>query len=158
MMILDPYTDLQTFKDWWWEKRPFSVPGENILSHVADTHGIVLFRDGQYQVELFNVKPNSEIPSHNHPNVDSFEVFVGGDITFTCDDNTFTNLKLGDSIRILPSSQHGGKFGKRGGCFISVQAWLNNINPKFVGDDWGDQCGYNSYSESMKSKHVNINT
>jgi hypothetical protein len=143
------YNDLEQFKDWWLATRPFSPPEENVLSHVADTHGIVLFRHGPYQVELFNVKPFSEIPAHIHPNVDSYEVFVGGDIEFMCNDVWYPGGTFdGSSVRVKPSSYHGGRFGKRGGCFLSIQKWLNGVEPKFVGDDWDDKEHRGSYKES----------
>jgi quercetin dioxygenase-like cupin family protein len=146
------YTDLETFKDWWWNNRPFCVPQENILSHVADLKGIVLFRDGEYQVELFIMSPNSIISSHIHPNVDSFEVYIGGDITFECNGQPRINNKPGDSMRVLPSSYHGGYIGERGGCFLSIQRWLNNATPKFIGDDWDDHNCHKSYGETQPPK------
>lgn len=142
--------DLTEFKDWWLMHRPFIIPEKNMLSHVADTHGSVLYRDGQFQVELFNVRPNSTIPAHIHPNVDSFEVYVSGDIVFMRDGELVEQHVVGGSTRILPSCWHGGEFGERGGCFLSVQKWLNGVEPKFVGDDWDDAHKNNSYGDSKR--------
>ena len=144
------YDDLQQFRDWWLKQRPINTPQINALSHVAETHGVVLYRQDNYQVELFNVKPNSEIPPHIHPNVDSYEVFIGGDIDFMCDGEYHSLHAVGASIRVLPSSWHGGKFGERGGCFLSIQKWLNNVEPKFVGDDWVGKDNSVSYQDSRK--------
>lgn len=140
--------DLEDFKNWWLKLRPFNTPQTNILSHVADTYGVVLYRQKPYQVELFNVKPNSEIKLHIHPNVDSYEVFIGGDIDFVCDGVWQKVGPIGESIRVYPHAWHGGKFGKRGGCFLSIQKWLNNVDPKFVGDDWIAKDNSSSYGES----------
>jgi len=144
------FDDLENFKNWWISNRSINTPKENALSHVNDTHGVVLYRQDCYQVELFNVKPNSEIKPHIHPNVDSFEMFVGGDISFMCDDVWYDQDLIGATIRVPPSSYHGGKFGERGGCFISIQKWLNNKTPRFVGDDWVDKENNLSYRESNK--------
>lgn len=140
--------DLELFKEWWMKNRPFNTPETNALVHVGETHGVVLYRQDPYQVELFNVKPHSEIAAHIHPNVDSFEVYVGGDVEFMCDDVWYEQDSIGSSIRVLPSSWHGGKFGKRGGCFLSIQKWLNGEDPKFVGDDWVGKDDSKSYAES----------
>jgi quercetin dioxygenase-like cupin family protein len=140
--------ELEQFKEWWLDTRVINTPSLNSLVHIKDTHGVVLFRNGQYQVELFNVKPNSEIVPHIHPNVDSYEIFVSGDIEFMCNGEWFKQDVLGTSIRVLPLSWHGGKFGEKGGCFLSIQKWLNNVEPKFVGDDWDDKVGKQSYEES----------
>jgi quercetin dioxygenase-like cupin family protein len=142
------FDDLEAFMHWWWAIRPINTPSDNPLVHQKDTHGVVLFRQGPYQVELFNVKPNSEIVPHIHPNVDSFEIFVGGDIKFMCDGVVFEQTTLGDRIRVLPNSWHGGFFGERGGCFLSVQKWLNGVPASFVGNDWKDEAEKTSYKDS----------
>jgi hypothetical protein len=119
------------------------------LTHIKDTYGVVLYRQGPFQVELFNVKPNSEIVPHLHPNVDSFEVFLTGDIHFMCNGEWSYEQKLGESItRVKPDSWHGGLFGERGGCFLSVQHWLNGVPPTFVGNDWVDEDKRDSYAKS----------
>ena len=146
--------DLENFKNWWLETRPFNTPQTNVLSHVADTYGVVLYRKKPYQVELFNVKPNSEIPAHIHPNVDSYEVFICGDINFMRDGSWQEGKILGDTIRVYPHTWHGGKFGERGGCFLSIQKWLNDVEPKFVGDDWVAKDGGISYGDNMETKKV----
>jgi quercetin dioxygenase-like cupin family protein len=148
------FDDLEQFKLWWMAKRPINTPQLNALSHVAETHGVVLYRQKPYQVELFNVKPNSEIPQHIHPNVDSYEVYLSGDVSFFCIDKWHDQSVLGGSIRVKPNSYHGGKFGERGGCFFSIQKWLNDTEPKFVGDDWADKDSNLSYKESRENDGI----
>jgi len=142
--------DLTNFRDWWLANRPFNTPEKNVLSHVADTHGVVLFRQGSYQVELFNVKPNSIIPMHIHPNVDSYEVYVGGDVAFFCENEWHEPREIGRTIRVLPSAWHEAKFGERGGCFLSIQKWMNETEPKFIGNDWDGADKSLSYESSKK--------
>ena len=148
------FDDLTEFMNWWMNVRPINTPSQNALSHVAETHGVVLYRQGEYQVELFNVKPNSEIPAHIHPNVDSYEVFVGGDINFMCDEVWYKQEQIGAYIRVKPNSWHGGLFGERGGCFLSIQKWLNGVKPKFVGDDWSGKDDSQSYGESRANQKI----
>ena len=40
------------------------------------------------------------------------------------------------TIRVLPESKHDAKAGPKGGCFLSVQHWLNGVKPTSVGNDW----------------------
>jgi hypothetical protein len=141
-MLID---DLTGFKDWWLANRPLNTPSDS-LTFFRETHGIALYRQPPYQVEMFIVRPNSSIEPHIHPNVDSYEVYMGGDINFMCEGNWFGDNILGAEIRVLPSSWHGGKFGERGGCFLSVQKWLNGIDPKFVGNDWHDSDNHTTYA------------
>lgn len=142
------YDELDNFCNWWMANRFINTPQENTLIFQKDTHGVVLFRQDYYQVEMFLVKPNSEIVAHKHPNVDSFEIFVSGDINFMCDGVWYDQNVLGGRIRVKPNSWHGGHFGERGGCFLSVQKWLNGTIPTFVGNDWQDKENNNSYKES----------
>ena len=142
------YDDLAGFLEWWMNTRPINTPPENSLVYQKDTHGVVLYRQPPYQVELFIVQPNSEIVPHLHPNVDSFEVFVSGDINFMCDGVWFDHNIIGNQIRVNPTSWHGGLFGQRGGCFLSVQKWLNGVEPSFVGNDWQDRDNNAAYKDS----------
>lgn len=135
------FDDLAAFKEWWLSTRAINTPSDAKPDHYGTLLGVVLYRQEPYQVQLFIMPPNSRIEPHIHPNVDSYEVFVNGDIEFLVgEDCTPVYPKnLGDSIRIVPTEWHGGNFGERGGCFISVQKWLNGVPPTSVGDDWSDK-------------------
>jgi len=147
--------DLEEFKNWWLNNRIINTPKDNALNFVADTYGVVMYRYKEYQVEQFIVKPNSEIKPHTHPNVDSFEVFISGDINFMCDGNWSGPNVLGKTIRVKPNSYHGGLFGEQGGCFLSIQKWLNNTTPTFVGNDWQDRDSKTSYKDSAEQRIKN---
>lgn len=133
------FDDLTAFLQWWLATRPINTPVVSPTNFNGELSGVVLYRHNNYQVQLFIVQPNSTIEAHIHPNVDSYEVFVGGDINFMCDDTWYDQNVVGMHIRVKPSSWHGGKFGEKGGCFLSVQKWLNGVPPTSVGDDWHDK-------------------
>lgn len=135
------FDDLTAFLHWWLSTRPINTPHHSVLNYNGTLNGVVLYRQDCYQVQLFIVQPDSVIDPHTHPNVDSYEVHVGGDIEFMCDDVWYKHVNYGDFIRVKPSSWHGGKFGPAGGCFLSVQKWLNGVKPTTVGDDWSDEQG-----------------
>lgn len=136
---MEQFDELQAFLHWWMAVRPLNTPEEAPTNFSGELSGVVLFRQGQYQVQLFIVQPNSIIKPHIHPNVDSYEVYLGGDIIFTRDDVEFEQTEYGDTIRVKPTNWHGGKFGERGGSFLSVQKWLNGVKPTSVGEDWQDK-------------------
>jgi len=139
------FDDLEVFLYWWMNKKPINTPDESPTNFNGTLSGTVLYRQAPYQVQLFIVQPNSVIEPHIHPNVDSYEVFVGGDIIFTCDGvehkkpADYKQHALDMNLRVKPNSWHGGIFGERGGCFLSVQKWLNGVIPTSVGDDWRDK-------------------
>lgn len=135
------FDDLTAFLSWWMQVRPIAPPADTPTNQNGHLSGAVLYRQDCYQVQLFIVEPDSVIEPHIHPNVDSYEVFVSGDIEFMCDDVWYKQEQYGANIRVKPSSYHGGRFGARGGCFLSVQKWLNGVPPTSVGDDWHDKAG-----------------
>lgn len=140
---------LAEFKDWWLESRPLKIPFDNLVGMDARVCTAVIYRSPPWQVQLIIFAPNIVVPEHKHPNVDSFEVYLSGDIEFTLEGKVLTTIadgefadfaglhpKMGESIRVLPSSWHGGKSGPKGGLFLSIQCWLNGVKPTDVGSDW----------------------
>ncbi len=140
---------LEEFREWWMDTRPFVVPFASPVMTDGNIWGAVLYRRPPWQVQLFVLKPDSVVPPHRHPNVDSFEVYLSGDIEFSLNGDIVTPMEFsaepgftgahcsfGEVIRVLPHSPHGAKIGKKGGCFLSIQRWLNGVEPTNVGDDW----------------------
>jgi hypothetical protein len=147
--MVDELTD---FMRWWRDIREINInPYEKRMLHVGDTAGVTLYRKGQFQVELFIVKPNSVIIPHIHPNVDSYEDYLAGDIDFILEDKLCNYLNVSEPLRVYPNTWHGGVFGDRGGTFVSIQQWLNGVTPKFVGDDWVGKDQTASYAESTNN-------
>lgn len=135
---------LDDFLKLWCSRIVFRMPAETPLDMEGRLHGVVLYRDAPWQVQLFSVSPNGEIPDHIHPNVDSYEIYLSGEIAFrhsgiyiTTPEMWVDTTKLfGLKIRVLPNDSHGGSFGPKGGAFLSIQHWLNNVPPSSVGYDW----------------------
>lgn len=137
--------ELTMFADWWLQNRPLRPPID-FYSRVGGNTGTVVFRHQQLQVQLFLNDPNSEIVDHTHPNVDSFEVYIAGDVYFRHNGNALLTPEiiaamtperlLGTKLRILPNDVHGATVGPSGGSFISIQHWLNGVLPSSVHLDW----------------------
>lgn len=161
--------ELSHFLDWYRENpQRIYVPLENSVHFVEGVTGLTIYRHGEYQVQLFTTTPNTVIPSHVHPNVDSYEVALSG-MEFYLNDNEcvlpmwFAQTKLGDSnissahyksVRVLPNCPHGAKASDKGGSFMSVQRWLNGVEPTSVGNDWhGDMMG-EQHNEQVTTKEV----
>lgn len=127
------------------------------------------YTKGPFQVQLIIMDPNSIIPKHKHPNMDSFEVYAGGQINFfkngeleTEDFNLVDTTKIyqsknrGDFLRILPGDMHNGDFGPEGGVFFSVQKWQNGISPKDVTEDWEGEVFSEQHASGVTSGTANI--
>ena len=109
--------------------------------------GITIYRKENFQVELFIAKPNTIVPQHLHPNVDSFEVALHG-VKFTHSGAVRLGFREAleekdgkpahsyTVIRVKPHHMHGGMSSERGGSFLSIQRWLNGSLPTTVSADW----------------------
>jgi hypothetical protein len=144
--------ELERFCGWFLKNMPVigAVPFEGAVSKVENVTSILLYRQGQFQVQMFAVPEGTIIPEHTHPNVDSIEVYVGGNIRFSHSGKYVYGeeqlrpktgplrcaLKRGTTIRVRPNDVHGGVFGKGGGVFLSVQHWLNGVQPHCVSADY----------------------
>lgn len=158
ILLLQAQDDLTGFLHWWLKKRPFRPPLDNSINHNGVISGTVLYRQPPYQVQLFIVPPNSEIKSHIHPDVDSYEVYMTGDIKFWSDDVLYETTNPGMFIRVHPQSPHGGDFGEKGGCFLSVQKWLNGVEPTSVGNNWDDKDSNRVGTASLKDSNESTTT
>ena len=108
--------------------------------------GITWYRHGQFQVEMFIVPPNRVIPEHSHPNVSSYEMYLGGDIAFSRSGKWIVEEDLirvpnstdnrGALIKVKTTDMHGGSFGPRGGVFMSIQKWAEGVEPHSVALDY----------------------
>lgn len=148
------------------------VPQGTQVTHMIDAvTSILWFRKKDIQVQLFSVPPNYIIPEHTHPNVDSYELLVGGDIRFSKGGKWVTDKDVlpaassgieglhpsrGTLVRVHPETSHGGAFGKSGGVFMSIQQWINGEEPHCVSADYTGVVMGDHHLEGVKSgKAVN---
>ena len=153
--------DLTSFLEWYLDAGvQMCTPLERSLHFVENLTSLVIYRHEPYQVELVTVKPNTYIPPHTHPNVDSYEVALRGmdfelhgkvilPLWWAMKGNDSNNLpnEWYNKIRVLPGSEHSARSHETGGCFMSVQKWLNGVEPSAVGMDW------KGGSETMGASH-----
>ena len=79
--------------------------------------------------------------------MDSYEVFNSGDVVFENNGQFYSSEMEGSMmpIRILPTSWHGGVFGKAGATFYSVQKYINGTLPSSAGEEWYGADGSTQY-------------
>jgi len=156
--------DLTHFLEWYLEAgTKLCVPLDDSIHFIEGVHGITIYRHEPYQVQLFSCKPNTIIPPHKHPNIDSYEVSLRGmefdlhgetvlPLWWAMKGHESTNLpnEWYNVIRVLPDSEHSAKAHETGGCFMSVQHWLNGIKPSSVANDWAE--GYEAMGEHHASQ------
>ena len=132
---------LEQFLEYYLKNRPIVTPPEEGVTRDGTASVSTLYRHGPFQVQFIMIDPMSEVIPHIHPNMDSFEVYVSGDIDFMKNGEWFPTQQTGDVIYVGHEDWHGGKFKERGGSFLSVQKWINGVAPKTVVADWADTEG-----------------
>lgn len=129
------------------EGMPIQPPKEDPIYVTEISYSYVLYRKGQYQAELYLVRPNTGSPDHSHPGVDNIILLFGGDI----------GVKTNGTINMIPpdvdifgllgptivsGDTHALHVGDRGGAFLSLEKWDDNIKPTSVTIRWqGETCG-----------------
>lgn len=140
---------LTEFADWYLSTLygKLSLVPHDGVSVVNPGMGLTLYRQPPFQVQLFLFRPNETILEHAHPNVDSYEVYLCGQMLLTLHGKPAfreEDIKVlpdgrcagnGQRVHIPPGAVHGGTIGPLGGAFLSIQHWLNN-NPGPIHEDW----------------------
>jgi quercetin dioxygenase-like cupin family protein len=120
------------FAVWWLrEGKPFQPPAAPTIQ-VGKFAGVTLYREGPFQVQLFIAQPGAFAPAHTHPNVDSVEIFVQGSGAI----EVLGRKQSGRFVTVKPGDAHTAVAHEHGGSFLSVQKWLNGVQPTSVERDW----------------------
>lgn len=145
------------------------VPEDIVTTYqIEDVTAVVWYRKGPFQVEMFIVPPNYIIPEHTHPNVASYEMYLGGDISFSHSGRWVSEDDLlrvpnasdnrGGLIAVETDDLHGGAFGPRGGLFMSIQKWLNGIEPHCVASDYSGPVVGSHHLDGVKAGDAVLRT
>lgn len=148
----NPEADLLDFLYWYAENgNPLIQSPVSGITFIGNGPSLVLHREDCFQVQLFIGRPNTVIPMHNHPNVESYEMNVNGDVEFylendpvyptsisgKCKTNGEDILRSwGYAVHVPAGKNHWARMGARGGSFLSIQKWLKGEEPTSVDDDW----------------------
>jgi len=128
-------SDLKSFADAWLLNPVFKVP-VNCIDISTGLHGLVLYSDNVYQVQLFIAAPNHCSTNHNHPNCDAIQVNMGGKQIFSICGVAIKNSGVFDSCPIPSGIDHSVIFGDTGGAYLSIQHWPGE--KKSIRNDWVD--------------------
>lgn len=105
----------------------------------------LLHREGKFQVEIVQVDPNTVLPVHRHPGVDSIECPLAGLMRFQVEgvdpyaripDSRLERFALGRLLRIDAGAWHAGRAGPKGAIFLSIQRWAPELAMAMVGERW----------------------
>lgn len=118
----------EEFAKWYTDNGlPFQPPVGVEVFLSDDATAFCMYRNEQFQVELYLVHPQPNVPTHEHPGVEVIEVAV-----------THTAVNL---IPVLKSGQSHGtgikeKANTAGYPLISIQRWHPKLTPTTVAAQW----------------------
>jgi len=133
---------VEEFAAWYKQNKfPMRPPIEDPVYVTEISMSYVLFREGQYQAELYLVKPNTGSPEHSHPGVENIIMILGGDIG-TTKDNITQGIFGNQGPTIKDKGTHALHTGNKGGAFLSIEKWREGSIPNSVTINWkGETCG-----------------
>jgi hypothetical protein len=136
----------------WYEKSgyPIRPPQTNAIFRTNNASALVLYREGQFQVELYIGDANSVTPEHSHPGVDSILVYLSGEGNSTVNsvvplnlvpffnkiNPDGTSMLFKQAIRVDPKDTHGLTTYNKGFAFYSIEKWQDGIEPTSVTIRW----------------------
>jgi len=154
---MKPYNTVQEFAQWWFSKgAPIRPPFKDPIFFTEMTGSLCIYREGQYQIELYLVKPNMECPFHAHPGVDSYFVYLTGHLQFGNADGTFTDTSegqiegaegthrlLGAAVAAINGENHAVRTHAPGASYLSFEKWNerlpDSVAVNWVGETVGEQ-------------------
>ncbi len=114
------------------------VPADAVRMLVNSTE-VVLYRDGQFQVELITLRKGCIVPPHTHPNIDTYEVVLSGGAAAVASVGRHRHTSR-QVVAIVPIPQGVVHSAAPGPDFdtaiLSIQYWHNGVPPTFITDDW----------------------
>jgi hypothetical protein len=151
------WNSVEEFAKWYEEKEfPMRPPQDNGIFRTNNASAVVLYREGQFQAELYIGDPNSITPEHSHPGIKSIIMFLSGEGNttvngnFVADPRPYFNKINEDGTSVLfkqkvivdPNDTHGLTTYNRGFAFLSIEKWPDNVQPTSVTVHWhGDTTG-----------------
>lgn len=145
-------TTVKQFALGWMKLKPIRPPFADSIFIIGPASSLVLFREEQFQVELFICSPYHTAPFHKHPNVESLIVYLTGDMELSRGPNEFFDLTTSqharqDGAHSLLGKQSEGYKGEphtmrvkgQGGAYLHFQKWTSGVRPTSVIIDWSGE-------------------
>ena len=136
------WESVNDFCEWWIAVGcPIAPPAETV--HLSDdATSIALFRSGQFQVELYLIHPNPNLPIHEHPDVEVIKMRL--DCFDTCDGVVKKTTSNPSSPTLVQGVSHGGGENFKAGTgaensgfgLLAFEKWREGLTPTTVAARW----------------------
>jgi hypothetical protein len=146
--IPETWNNVTEFADWYMGvKMPLMLPAGSPVYVTNNATAIVLFKKGQYQVELYIVYGKSSTSNHSHPGMEVITMQIGNMGTETWGMYS-PILKSGDS--------HDANFNGNGAVFLTFEKWDDESLMSSASVNWNGQTSGPIHDELIKRYRPDI--
>ena len=140
LVIPDTWNTLEDFVNWYMNARmPLMVPWNKGVVRTDDSTSICIFKKGQFQLEMYLIYPNMDVPRHAHPGVEIITMTMGGGSIWPEGVLGTSEVGWGKVEPLLrPGQFHGGNWTKHssGWCLLSFEKWPEGMEPASAAIQW----------------------
>lgn len=156
--IPDSWDSCYEFGKWWFDnKMPIMIPTDYRVYCSDDATSICLFRHKQFQIEMYLIFPDPNLPVHEHPGVEVIKTRL----------NLYENNKLAvqqhSSGTLFTGQSHGAGINfkeldvseKSGFPLVAIQKWDDGLTPTTVASRWKGHAVGPKHIELVKNENSN---
>jgi hypothetical protein len=162
------WNDVEEFLEWYVSNgSPIRPPQNNAIFRTNNASALVLYREGQFQVELYIGDANSVTPEHKHPGIESILVYLSGEGSTTVNEQQVadpkpyfnkvnpdgTSILFKQRVRVDPKDSHGLTTYSKGFAFYSFEMWPDGVSPTSVASHWEGETTGEIHNEMLRNKH-----
>ncbi len=156
---------VEEFAEWYKQNEyPLRPPFADGVYVTDISYSYVLFRQGQFQVELYLVKPNSNTPAHSHPEVENIIMFSSGSAATSQQKLdqflSFPHVAQADGThpffgymdhKVTDGDSHALYAGPKGAAILSIEKWPEGMTPTSLILNWQGESVGTAHTEQLQS-------
>ena len=131
------WSSLEEFAHWYKENNCPIEPTIDVSVCTTDiSSSFAVYRNKNYQVEMYIVKPNTSTPEHGHPGIENLIMYIGGDIKYVHNGIDIHLTKNSQTPVLRDGDKHALHSGPRGAVFYSIEKWPDGSTPLGIANVW----------------------
>jgi hypothetical protein len=165
------WNNVEEFVDWYEANgSPIRPPQHNAIFRTNNASALVLYREGQFQVELYIGDPNCVTPEHRHPGIESMLVYLSGEGSTTINEAEVadptpyfnkvnadgTSVLFKQRVRVDPVDSHGLTTYSKGFAFYSFEKWPEGVEPTSVTSHWEGETTGDIHDRVIEQVNKNV--
>ena len=140
-VAIPEWQSVREFATWWCDNGSPICPPSDTVNLSDDATSFSLFRRGQFQVELYLIHPDPNLPQHGHPDVEVIKMRL--DTYLSSEHRMIKTTSKEASSTLFQGQTHGAgiNFKETGGMntgfgLLAFQKWKDGLQPTTVAARW----------------------